>query len=133
MCPRAEILRLLGEVKLPAEWEWVDGSMERQLPDATIVIAQGSALLEAAAFGVPFVSMRSLLSLTHNPLALWEEKYPECANISEDELFAIVTKLTSDHTIRKRLEILAREIREGFGDLDDECFSAFIRPEADKN
>ena len=127
MCP-AEPLRLaVGVPAWPDNWEWVQGAVQEHFAAAAVVLGYGSALLDAAASAVPFISLRRETGLTSNPLEAWSVEFPECANTPREAFAARVRELVGGETRdrARRIELACR-IRDGLGACEAEAVNAFL-------
>jgi hypothetical protein len=128
MCPRQRLADAVKRSDWPEGWIWVDGTVQQHFGATAMVLGYGSALFDAAASAVPFVSLRRETGLTLNPLAPWDDS-PLCRNYSRDQFLRMLTDTAAlkggGPGLTERRELACR-IRRGLGQFNDQAWRAFL-------
>ena len=129
MMNRQALMNACGLQALPPGWRWGEEPLRDQLARASVVIGSGTAAqVDAAACGVPVVSVKRELGFDYNFLDCWSDRYPLCRPVSIQDLPDRLSQIlrNEDGRIRNEAAALAAEIMAGLGKFDDAHFSGFI-------
>lgn len=129
MLAKENILKKLETTSLPNNFSWVDGPIAKFLPEAALIIAENSTLLDAAASATPFVCVRRQLSFTYNPLTIWRKTYKICENITakkfQDDALEIIQSF-QEGTNKEQLNALSQQIISGMGQSNPQTMQVFL-------
>lgn len=129
MMSRSLLMRIIGKKGLPSGWSLGEGNIESILPNSRLVIGLSTgALIDAAAFGLPVISLGREVDFVYSPLESLAERYEICRTISKSMLGDRLEDILSEKhpESRFKLQQLSAELISGFGKLDDAHFFAFI-------
>jgi surface carbohydrate biosynthesis protein (TIGR04326 family) len=129
MAKSKALLRACTIRDVPDGWRVVGGPLESQLREASIAVGLGTAaLIDAAAYGVPTISLGRELTVGYNPLQSFAAEFPWCRTTTpsglQERLEAILTGGVEGG--EAALAGLSSRLRAGLGEVDDAHLSAFI-------
>ena len=130
MTDKSELLTLLGVQTLPAGWNWSSEPLLTELRQSNVVLGSGTnALFDAAAAGIPVISLGRESGFSYNPLHAWRRQFPGCRTFPPEELKSRLSLLfASDISGEYLQEIrsLSTELRRSLGSLEDARMNVFL-------
>lgn len=129
MMSRSYLMRIIGKQGLPSGWSLGEGNIESHLPNSRLVIGLGTgALMDAAALGLPVISLGREIDFVYSPLEPMAERYEICRTIPPSMLGDRLKDILSekDSESRFKLQQISAELVGGMGKLDDAHFSVFV-------
>jgi hypothetical protein len=130
MSNKIHLLNQIGRNELPQNFEWFNDNLSEALKLSDCTISIGSAaIMEAAAYGSPLVIIGRDNNLDLNPLAWWQDTYPEFKPVyQQSELIKAVYKQLNQNKKNQiiQLDKIKDLILACYGQVTEESMQAFL-------